>query len=109
MKITNDNPSVGTMVNLRTTDPLHFSSKQQRPIDDDVAGSFGDMLTAALSKVNNIQVESDKLTQQMIHAPESVDIHSVMIAGQKAEIAISFTKAVRDEVIRGYRELMNMR
>lgn len=109
MKITNDNPNVGTIVNLRTTDPLHFSSKRQKPLDDDVAGSFGEMLSGVLGKVNNLQVESDKLTQQMIHSPESVDIHSVMIAGQKAEIAISFTKAVRDEVIRAYRELMNMR
>jgi len=32
-----------------------------------------------------------------------------MIAAQKAEVAMSFTKAVRDEAIRAYRELINLR
>jgi len=38
-----------------------------------------------------------------------VDIHTVMIAAQKAEISLNFTKAVRDEAIRAYRDLMNLR
>ena len=63
----------------------------------------------ALNKVNNLQVESDDLAQKMIYEPETVDIHQVMIAAQKAELAITFTKSVRDEAIRAYRDLINLR
>jgi flagellar hook-basal body complex protein FliE len=59
--------------------------------------------------VNNLQVESEALSQKMIYEPESVDIHTVMIAAQKAELALNFTKAIRDDAIRSFRELMNLR
>jgi len=94
---------------MKTTHPLHYSDKPQKEQDDDVAGSFMDALKNALGKVNNLQVDAEDLTQQMIDEPESVDIHTVMIAQQKAEIALSLTKAIRDEAIRAYRELINLR
>ena len=99
----------GNIVKLATTNPLHFSDKPAESQNDDVAVSFKDALSAALQKTNDLQVESDNLTRKMITNPESVDVHSVMIAGQKAEIAITFVKAVRDEAVRSYRELMNLR
>jgi flagellar hook-basal body complex protein FliE len=45
----------------------------------------------------------------MIVEPESVSIHSVMIAAQKAELALSMAKAVSDRVVRAYTEITNMR
>ena len=71
--------------------------------------SFLGMLTGALGKVNNMQVKSDELTQKMIYEPESVEVHTVMIAAQKAEIALTMTKSFRDEAIRAFRELINLR
>lgn len=99
----------GSNVVLKTTDPLHFSDKASPALNDDISSSFSDMLSQALGKTNNLQVESEGLTKKMIYEPESVDIHTVMIAQQKAEVAMTFTKAVRDEAIRAYRELMNLR
>lgn len=99
----------GGKVGLKTTDALHFSDKPAAVQDDDVAKSFSDMLAETIGKTNDLQVESEGLTRKMIYQPESVDIHSVMIAQQKAEVALTFTKAVRDEAIRSYRELMNLR
>nr|HPM34164.1 flagellar hook-basal body complex protein FliE [Spirochaetota bacterium] len=46
---------------------------------------------------------------KMIYEPESVDVHTVMIAAQKAEVALTFAKSIRDEAIKAYRELMNLR
>jgi flagellar hook-basal body complex protein FliE len=105
-----DNAVRGHIVNMRTANPLHFQDTQGAAREaDDVAGSFIDMLKGAIGKVNDLQVQSDELTQKMIYQPESVDIHQVMIAGQKAEISLSFAKAIRDEAIRTYRELINLR
>ncbi|MBN2403611.1 MAG: flagellar hook-basal body complex protein FliE [Spirochaetes bacterium] len=107
------NTTMGTVVKMKTTHPLHFTGikeeqKFERPTDD-VAGTFADALMKAVGGVNNLMAESEELNQKMIHEPESVDIHTVMIAAQKAEIALNFTKAVRDEAIRSYRDLMNLR
>jgi flagellar hook-basal body complex protein FliE len=99
----------GSNVVMKTTNPLHFSDTPAASQNDDVSTSFGSMLSEAIGKTNNLQVESEGLTRKMIYQPESVDIHTVMIAQQKAEVAMTFTKAVRDEAIRAYRELMNLR
>ena len=99
----------GSSVGLKTTNPLHFSDKPAAIQSDDVAKSFSDMLAETIGKTNDLQVESEGLTRKMIYQPESVDIHTVMIAQQKAEVALTFTKAVRDEAIRSYRDLMNLR
>ncbi|OHD71116.1 MAG: flagellar hook-basal body complex protein FliE [Spirochaetes bacterium RBG_16_49_21] len=103
------NPA-GNVVTMKTTNPLHYDDRVRRePGYDDVSTSFADSLMKALGKVNLLQVDSEGLQQKMIYEPESVDIHSVMIAMQKAEVALSFTKAVRDEALRAYRELINLR
>ncbi len=103
----------GNLVNLNTSHPLHFNGKSGLAGDasekDDVASSFSEMLKGAIGKTNNLQVESSNLMQKMIYQPESVDIHNVMITAQKAEIALTFARSVRDEAIKGYRELMNLR
>ena len=101
--------AIGNIVKMKTSHPLHYTETKEELADDDVSGSFADALMKAVGKVNNLLVDSDELSQKMIHDPESVDIHNVMIAAQKAEIALNFTKSVRDEAIRTYRELMNLR
>ena len=100
----------GHIVKMRTGNPLHYDNSVKRgPGKDDVSSSFSNLLMNAIGKVNDLQVGSEKMTEQMIYDPGSVDIHKVMIAAQKSEIALSFTKAVRDEVVRAYRDLVNMR
>jgi flagellar hook-basal body complex protein FliE len=109
MKILNSEP-IGNIVEMRKTNPLHYDNSLKRePAYDDVSTSFADSLMKALGKVNDMQTDSEDLMQKMMFQPESVDIHTVMIAAQKAEVSLSFTKAVRDEAIRAYRELINLR
>ena len=99
----------GHVVRLNTTHQSHFSETPRRPESDDISGSFSEALGRAIGNVNNLQVESSDLTRRMIVEPESVNIHTVMIAAQKAEVAFTFTKAIRDEFVRTFRELMNLR
>ncbi len=99
----------GHIVTMNATHPLHYRDERRTAESDDVAGSFADALNRAISRVNDLQVDSQDLTNRMIHEPESVNVHSVMIAAQKAEIALTFARSIRDEAIRTYRELMNLR
>ena len=94
---------------MKATQPEHYRMEKSKQSDDDVTQSFDTLLSQSFGKVNNLLVQSDKVTQQMIVEPESVSIHTVMIAAQKAEMALSLAKAVTDRVVRAYSEITNLR
>ncbi len=101
---------VGNIVNMKVSDAKHYSNEiKVVRNDDDISGSFSDVFMKAIDKVNNLQTNSEHLAEKMVYEPESVDIHQVMIAAQKAELSLTFTKSVRDEAIKAYRDLMNLR
>jgi len=101
---------IGDVVDIRRTHKKHFRAYPiQIEKDDSVVNSFGKTLNSALKKVNNLQLESDRLTQLMITSPNKVNIHEVMIAVQKAQFSLNFTKAIRDRIIRAYQNIINMR
>ncbi len=101
----------GHIVNLKATHPLHYGSNAdpKRNPGTGTGGSFSSFLTGAINRVNSEQIKSEELIQKMVYEPESVDIHTVMIAAQKAEISLTFTKAIRDEAIRAFRDIINLR
>lgn len=107
MEINGSFKGMGNVVELKVTDPRHFSEKPEGQIEGN--SGFSSYLRSAIEEVNNLQVDSKKLSEKMITDPDSVDIHSVMIAGQKAEMSLTLTKAIRDEAIKAYRELSNLR
>jgi flagellar hook-basal body complex protein FliE len=104
-----DGFGLGNMIEMKTSSPLHYGNRPSTAKSDDVAGSFAEMFNGLVGRVNDLQIDAESITQKMIYEPGSVDIHTVMIAQQKAEVALLFTKAVRDEAIRSYRELINLR
>ena len=69
--------------------------------------SFADVISNALDEVNNLQIESSKMTDSFISG-ESDNIHSVMMAGSKANLALQMTMQVRNKVMEAYKEVMNM-
>ena len=69
--------------------------------------SFSDVINDAISKVNDLQVESSKKTEDFITGV-SDDIHSVIIAGSKADLSLQMTLQVRNKVMDAYKEIMNM-
>ena len=73
-------PINGHVVKMNTTNPFHYNEKNiNRIASDDVSGSFQQVFMSALNKVNNLQVDSEELTQKMIYEPETVDIHQVSL------------------------------
>lgn len=110
MKLFSNYQTIGDIVNLRRTHKKHFGAGRLKiENDDNVVTSFGDMLNNSLKKVNNLQIESDKLTQKMATSPNEVNIHNVMVAFQKAQISLSFLKVIRDRVVRAYQTIVSMR
>ena len=72
------------------------------PIDG--AGKF---FSELVSKVNNIQVQTDKSIQSLASG-ENKNLHEVMIAVEKASISFQFMSQVRNKALEAYQEVMRM-
>ncbi len=103
-------PAYGDVVRLARTNPRHLPGfGEQAPAAPGPEKSFGDLLVGALGSVNDSQVRSMDLTQQMITNPDSVNVHDVTIALAEANLALSMTKAIVDRALTAYREIINVR
>ncbi|SFL78075.1 flagellar hook-basal body complex protein FliE [Halanaerobium salsuginis] len=68
---------------------------------------FADFLKEKLGEVNNLQKNSEAMTASFA-AGETDNIHDVMIAAEKAKIAVNLTTAVQNKVIDAYNEIMRL-
>lgn len=73
--------------------------------DSDI--TFGDYLKSAVNKVNDLQVEAQEY-KKLLATGDVDNLHSVMIAAEKANIALQLTMSIRSKVVDAYREIMRM-
>ncbi len=69
--------------------------------------SFTEFLNSAVSDVNKLQLESERLNEAFAMGKND-NIHQVMIAAEKAEIALQFTVQIRNKILDAYQEIMRM-
>jgi len=69
--------------------------------------SFGQYLTDALKKTNALQLESDR-QNALLAAGRIEDVSQVVIASQKADIAMQLTLQMRNRAMSAYQEIMRM-
>jgi len=67
--------------------------------------SFGDTLTKAIEKVNDLQKQADSAAVK-VATGDVENIHQAMIAMEKAVLALEFTVQVRNKAVEAYQELM---
>ena len=87
------------------------------PADKDLAGggvfadaaapSFADLLRAGVASVNGLQLDAEDLSTRFA-AGLTDNIHEVLIAGEKADIALQLATAIRSKVLDAYNEIMRM-
>ncbi|TAK26878.1 MAG: flagellar hook-basal body complex protein FliE [Chloroflexota bacterium] len=68
-------------------------------------GSFGQMLSDALTRLNGMQQQADAATTKLATG-QPVELHDVMIAVQEASLAFDLTLQVRNKLIDAYQEVM---
>lgn len=66
--------------------------------------SFGNVITDFIGQVNNQQHETENLTDAFIHGGD-VQLHEVMIAGEKAKTSLDLLMEIRNKAIDMYKEL----
>lgn len=69
--------------------------------------SFADALKDSISKVGEIEKEADKEAENLARM-ETQDIHSTMIAIEKADITFQLMMQVRNKILNAYEEIMRM-
>ena len=89
--------------------PVQMSARShlgETKIDEPVK-SFGEFMTDALKKTNELELESEKLNAALA-AGRIEDVSQVVVASQKAEIALQLTLQLRNRATAAYQEIMRM-
>ena len=68
---------------------------------------FLDILKASMVKVNEIQIDADKMTQRLALG-EVDDVSEVSIAVEKAELALRMMVQIRDKLVDAYQQIARM-
>jgi flagellar hook-basal body complex protein FliE len=83
------------------------SVKQATPAQAQAQSSFTESLKTAIDSLNETQQASDKMTEALA-AGEVNNLHDVMIASQKASVAMDAAVQVQRKAIDAYTEMMRM-
>jgi flagellar hook-basal body complex protein FliE len=68
---------------------------------------FGEILKDAISTANELQKQSDQEIQKLMTG-ESQDVHTTVIAMQKADLSFQMMMQVRNKIVQAYQEIMRM-
>ena len=69
--------------------------------------AFSEMLGEAIQEVNNLQSQAGEEVQKAMTG-EITDIHTAMIAVQKADVSFQMMMQVRNKLVSAYQEIMKM-
>jgi len=81
------------------------TSKTSQAVKPEASVDFSSMLKDALKDVNGAQLEADDAVQKVLTG-ETNDIHSTMIALQKADVSLKMMLEVRNKIMTAYQEVM---
>ncbi|MDP4092154.1 MAG: flagellar hook-basal body complex protein FliE [Bacillota bacterium] len=98
--------AVSNITNIGTL-PKLTPALDKLDTSNDNSVNFGDMLKDALNKVNDLQLQSQQ-SENDFAAGKTDNINQVMVATEKADLALQFTVAIRNKILDGYQEIMRM-
>ncbi len=86
---------------------MHGTSHLGETQEPEEVKNFGQYLADALKETNALQLESDK-QNALLAAGRIEDVSQVVIAAQKADIALQLTLQLRNKAMTAYQEIMRM-
>ncbi|KRI42982.1 flagellar hook-basal body complex protein FliE, partial [Acinetobacter baumannii] len=81
--------------------------KQAAPTPNEVTTAFSTYLKNAVQDINSLQKSSEALNQGLATG-QVQDLHQVMIASQKAGVALDMAMQIRNKAVEAYQEIMRM-
>ncbi|MGA9567096.1 MAG: flagellar hook-basal body complex protein FliE [Candidatus Korobacteraceae bacterium] len=71
------------------------------------SGGFADVLRDAVDQVDQLQASSDQQVGSLLQG-EHTDVHNVMIAIEKADVAFQLMMQVRNKIVNAYQQVSQM-
>jgi flagellar hook-basal body complex protein FliE len=75
--------------------------------NDEPGADFGSMLKQAIGSLGNLGAQADSSTLKLATG-QPVDIHEVMLNGERASLGFQLALQVRDKLVNAYQEVMRM-
>jgi len=93
---------IGLMSGVGEKAGLSLPVKEQA---QDSGMRFGEMLQASLDRVSQLQTAADQSIADLTTGSQA-DIHSTMIAVEKADIALEMAMTIRNKLLSAYETIM---
>ncbi len=94
---------------MRIDNALVRSLEQAAPKPKNAdGGDFGEMLMDALKEVQNAQSQSREAQNAFMAGQPGVEVHDLMIAMERASVAMQLTLQVRNKALEAYQEISRM-
>lgn len=92
----------GTSIQPLVYEPMR--SPQSGPAPE---GGFGDALRDAIGQMEDLQTNSEQQVSSLMQG-EHGDVHNVMIAIEKADVAFQLMMQVRNKIVNAYQQVSQM-
>jgi flagellar hook-basal body complex protein FliE len=93
---------------IRPTGLPDLNLPTTKPANTEQGGtSFSEILGTAIQEVNDLQSQAGEQVQKAMTG-EMTDIHTAMIAVQKADVSFQMMMQVRNKLVSAYQEIMKM-
>lgn len=79
----------------------------QKNTQNENNADFEDYLKKYLDKVNDVQINADNATQELLTG-DAKDIHQVLIATEEARLSLELAVQIRNKFVDAYQEIMRM-
>jgi flagellar hook-basal body complex protein FliE len=95
-------------LNVSAIQPLSpIRTEPAAPVTRSGESSFKDVLSSAIDEVEGARSAANKSVEQFL-AGEGGDLHSTILASQRAELEFQMFLQVRNKVVSAYQEVMRM-
>jgi flagellar hook-basal body complex protein FliE len=70
-------------------------------------GRFADLLQEGIERLDALERDAHEQVERLLLG-EDVELHQVVLAGERAGLALELTMSVRNKVVDAYQEIMRM-
>ena len=85
----------------------NIARAMQSPSENSASGAFRGMLEGSIQKIEQTRTEASKAVEGFLSG-DSQELHTAILATQRADLAFELGLQVRNKVVSAYQEVMRM-
>jgi len=96
-----------SITNITTSIPTIPSAATPATHSPQSDGGFGSTLTSAIEQVEQVHTDAQQQISELLQGNRQ-DVHNVMIAVEKADVAFQLMMQVRTKIVNAYQEISRL-